>query len=318
MEFSEAQTPWRTVPEWVDFLVLLGFLSLGRPEGSRRITVVSMPCDSAGAGLVALGAIRKGLELPGVNDANMYYAYLMDLAKSNTNHTHRLRNPNWPGLFEFDGLDAGSTLWVRQVNSKSRRRLSIPPSSALSWHIAGTPPVVLRKGDQIPFASLYSRLLPGAGTIIDHNLSESNAQVCLAARITGGETTRRVMQEIRFRHDATEADLSQLLTIHRWTPNSASRVVLYNSRTDEFDRWLGRPRLVIADGDMSFRRVADSLPDSDVVGVVHRAQERDRLEDLGSYLQGLRQWYDQAAVDGLPQLPRGVGVAVLDRRRQCG
>jgi hypothetical protein len=58
---------------------------------------------------------------------------------------------------------------------------------------------------------------------------------------------------------------------------------------------------------------------SDVVGVIHRTMERDRLEAVGTKLENLRQWYapDDTLFDGLPKRPRGIGVTVLKRSQPC-
>jgi hypothetical protein len=75
--------------------------------------------------------------------------------------------------------------------------------------------------------------------------------------------------------------------------------------------------LVVADGDSAFLRAIDppDFKDSDVVGVVHRAVGRDRLELIGTKLADLSQWYASDA-DILSRLPPPVGitVAVLQQR----
>ena len=116
-----------------------------------------------------------------------------------------------------------------------------------------------------------------------------------------------------------EADLSQLLTVQNWLPGTISRMLFYNSRTEQFDRQTGKPKVVIADGDISFLKVVDGedFRDSDVVGVVHRTIEKEKLEAIGTKLQNMRQWYDQTVVDGLPQTPRGIGIYMLKRRLIC-
>jgi hypothetical protein len=127
------------------------------------------------------------------------------------------------------------------------------------------------------------------------------------------------MEAIRFREDGAEADLSQLLTVQSWMPGTISRVMFYNSRTEAFDRQSGKPQVVIADGDTSFLKVIDGTDflESDVVGVVHRTMERDRLEAVGTKLENLRQWYDHSVLEGLSETPRGIGISVLKRRHTC-
>lgn len=82
MEFSEAQTQWRSIPDWASCLIEFGYAWMGQPRDSRMIAVISMPSDSAAAGLVALGAMRRCLELENANDTNSHYEKLLELAKN--------------------------------------------------------------------------------------------------------------------------------------------------------------------------------------------------------------------------------------------
>lgn len=320
MEFSEAHNPWRTIPDWASFLIEFGFAWLAQPRDSRRIALISMPSDSAAAGLVTLGAMRRCLELDDANDTSSHYEKLLALAKARPDGV-TLRHNKRNGVFAFDGLDHEGVPWVRQLKSKSGFRINIPRSSALNWRIDGEPPVVLVPGQQVPNAQLYSHLVTRGGEIRSSNLSESSSQVCLAGRGTGEVPTKGSMEAIRFREDGAEADLSQLLTVQSWMPGTISRVMFYNSRTEAFDRQSGKPQVVIADGDTSFLKVIDGtdFQESDVVGVVHRTMERDRLEAVGTKVENLRQWYNQdgAVLDGLPERPRGIGISVLRRSQPC-
>ncbi len=316
MEFSEAHYPWRSIPDWASFLIEFGFAWLGQPSDSRRIAVISMPSDSAAAGLVALGAMRKCLELDDANDISSHYEKLRSLARMQPNGP-TLRHSKRKGVFLFDGLDSGGVPWVKQL--KSKFRVNIPRSSALDWRIDGEPPVVLVPGQQAPNAQLYSHLVQRGSEIRSSNLSESHSLICLAGRGTGEVPTKGSMQAIRFREDGAEADLSQLLTVQSWMPGTISRVMYYNSRTDAFDRQSVKPQFVVADGDKAFLKVVDAVnfQEGDVVGVVHRTMERDRLEAIGTRLESLRQWYDHSVIDGLPQTPRGISVSVMKRRHTC-
>lgn len=313
MEFSEANTPWRSIPEWAAFLIEFGYVWVARPCNSRRIAVISMPSDSAAAGLVTLGVMRRYLAIDGANDKSSHYDRLIALARKGAS----LRHNNIRGVFKFDGFYREGVMWVRKRNSQTKERRTIQSSSALDWHVDGEPPIVLANGQQLPNSQFYSHLIRAGDEIVSSNLSESHSQVCLAGRGAGEAPTRASMADIRFREDGTEADLSQLLTIQNWMPGTISRVRFYNSRTAQFDRQAGIPQVVIADGDTCFLSVVDAAEfcDSDVIGIVHRTMERDRLEAIGTRLESLRQWYDHAEVDGLTQSPRGVGIFVLKRRQ---
>jgi len=320
MDFSEVGSTWRSVPSWASFLIEFGFAWPAQPGASRRIAIVSMPCDSAAAGLIVLGAMRRCLELDDANDVGSHYQRLLELAHKRPNGVS-LRHATLPGCFVFDGFDPNRNPMVKQPRSKSSRRINIPRASAMDWRINGEAPVAVRNGQQVPNSQFYAHLVKQGGNIRPSNLSESHSQICLAGRGVGAAPTRGCMADIRFRVDGCEANLSQLLTVQRWMPGTISRVNFYNARTEEFDRQAGRPQVVIADGDASFLRVVDGkgFEHSDVVGVIHRTMERDRLEAVGTKVRSLRQWYDRdgAILNGLPERPRGIGIAVLRRSQPC-
>ena len=311
MDFSEEDEPWESVPPWASFLIEFGYLWLGRLRESRSIAVISMPSDSAAAGLVALGAMRKRLEASCANDASEHYQRLVGLVAARPNiklwHCER-------GLFTSDGLDRNGVPWVK----RGRMRMNVPEEQALKWRIAGEPPIAVVDGEGLP-RKFYDQLDIAGGNLNDANLSATDSHVCLSSCGIGAEPTRRKLASIRFRIAKAETDLSRLLAVSEWAPNTISRVRLYNSRTEAFDRQSGKPKLVIADGDTSFLKVVDGtdFSESDVIGIVCRTTERDRLEAVGTKIENLRQWYDHSVLEGLPQTPRGIGICVLERRHSC-
>jgi hypothetical protein len=128
------------------------------------------------------------------------------------------------------------------------------------------------------------------------------------------------MSRIKFRESDRQADLSQLLLVHEWNliPGTISRVRVYNTRTEKFDRESGAPEIVVADGDAAFLKVLanTAFEDCDVIGVTHRTIEREKLEAVGNKLSVLRQWYrpgDSLLCKPL-EPPRGVTISVLTRR----
>lgn len=320
MIFSEANEPWRSVPDWASFLIEFGFAWLALPRAPRRIAVVSMPSDSAAAGLIALGAMRKCLELDDANDISTHYEKLLDLARKRPVGV-TLRHKKHKGVYAFDRVGEEGDLWVKKLNSTSKRRETISRSLAMNWRIHGDAPVAVLNGELVPNSQFYANLVKRGGDIRLSNLSESHSQICLAGRGVGEASTRCCMEDIRFGDDGNEANLSQLLTVQSWMPGTISRVMFYNTRTKEFDRQMSKPQVVIADGDTSFLRVVNDkdFEHSDVVGVIHRTMERDRLEAVGTILENKRQWYvpDESIFDGLPERPRGIGMTVLKGRQPC-
>jgi hypothetical protein len=130
--------------------------------------------------------------------------------------------------------------------------------------------------------------------------------------------SRSAFSALRLECEGQVVDLATLLTVHRWSPDTVSRVTFFNSRTRQLDRNTGFTSLVVADGDSAFLRAIDApeFKQSDVVGVIHRAVERDRLESIGTKLGDLSQWYapDAEMLDRISPTPPGITVSVLQRR----
>lgn len=317
MEFSEAQSDWRIIPDWARFLLEFGYLWLHQRGNSRRIALISMPTDSAAAGLIALGAMRKCLEFDEANDVDAHYHRLIALAR--TPHADIvLRHTRFPGTYALDSVDSSENLWVKKLNSKSPMRRGVPRSKASEWRIVGEAPVVILNGRQVTNSQFYSHLVATGNEIKLSNLSESYSNVCLAGRAGGEIPTKDRIADIKFRENGLETDLSQLLTIQRWMPGTISRVIFYNSRTEEFDRLVGTPQVVIADGDTAFLKVLGrtDFENSDIVGVIHRTMEREKLEALSSKLISLGQWYETRTqlLDSFPSRPSGIAVTILEKR----
>jgi hypothetical protein len=314
MEFSEANGPWRSVPNWATFLVELGFALVTSGPKARRIAIVSMPSDSAAAGLISLGAMRKCLELGESNDLDNHFRRIISLAQRKVPGVV-LRHASMPGKYVIDEIDTEGRIWVKKQSTQTRpsyQRITLSRSSSLNWQFDGEAPVAILRGEQIPNAELYFHLVQNGGAIQPSNLAASDSGVCLAGSVSGGANTRNRLADIRLRHDGSEAGLCELLTVQEWMPGTVSRIMFFNSRTEEFDRTTRQPQLVIADGDACFLRLLD-LPEfeqSDVIGVIHRTMERERLEAVGNRLASLRQWYDP---DDAPPTPRGIAISAFRR-----
>ena len=317
MQFSEAMGGWQEIPPWADFLISFGFNWPESEPEVRRIALISMPTDSAAAGLIALGAMRRRLESATANDLDSHYQRLERLARQGNHHT-QLRFKNERSRYVTDCLDKAGFLWVKEVNSKNCTRRSITPASAAEWRFCEEAPVKVSTGDRIPYGNIYSRLASGGTDILPSNLTQSDSSLCLSGRVAGETVTRNIVAAIKFKANDTTADLTKLLTIQSWAPNTISRVSFFNARTGQLDRGAGRTCRVIADGDKSFLRAVDNsdFQYSDIIGVIHRTVERERLEELGAKLASLDQWYDRdlTLLEALPSRPKGISVIIMRRR----
>lgn len=337
MEFTEDNRTFATMPKWMRFLIDFGYGWPATEATSRRICLVSMPCDSAGAGLVALGALVRDLGNPHANDIDGHYDRLLAYARQYLEScracklrckpeqkrcgftgeaTGKLRSLKTP---HFGYLLSGSTNFHERQISFARNGVTFRPfpQCCTDYYIDGEPPPKWDRSEGALSAERFSQLVAGCQIHLD-NLRRSYSGLCLAGRTGGGNASREICASVRFRNGTEEEGLDELITVHDWSACKVSRIAFYNARTGELDRNVVAPRLVVADGDASFLKVSSETDfhQSDIVGVIHRMMERDRLEALGEKMSALRQWYvqDEDMLCGLPEVPRGVSISILRKR----
>jgi hypothetical protein len=344
MEFSESHHPWSAVPDWVRFLIDFGYNWPGGEERPRRVALMSMPCESAGAGLIALGALIRGLTYPDHNDLHGYHDALLRYAHQYLESCRTCDMRCEPQakrcgyseeasgfvrykdnkVWEVSEIAFGSIWFTRTLPSTERvpvtrdERRWLSPKDALDWQIDGEAwPQLGDEAQALPIDA-YSNLFPTAN-ILKENLRRSFSGLCLAGRAVGEASTQQAYSSIRFSIDESEHTLTELLTVNGWnTDERASRITYFNARTETLDRGSYSPSLVVADGDLSFLKVLSfpTFQRSDVIGVIHRAIERDNLEAVGNRLNDLHQWYeeDYELVRQLQNVPMGISLAVLKKR----
>jgi hypothetical protein len=324
MKFSEGDAPWQNIPTWIQFLVNCGHAWDDVPVTARRITVISMPCDSAAASLVALGAMRRRLAVSGADELQSHFQRIERLAIQGAFQTI-LRHQTDRGRFFLRGKDKSGMIWVerdapspRASDTDGPLRKAILPELANTWTFDGEAPVQVVEGDTVPYRAFYEALIERASPVVETNLRRSDSAICLAGRAAGEAASRAIAASLRFQIADVTVDLGQLLTVQGWSLENVSRTAFFNTRTGQLDRKVSPPRVVVADGDTAFLRAIDAneFKDSYVIGVIHRAVERDRLEAVGVRLASQSQWYvqDDAFLSDLRPAPPFVTVLTLRRK----
>jgi hypothetical protein len=315
IQFSESNGSWGSIPEWANFLVMFGYTWYREDLSNRRIALISMPCDSAGAGLVALGTIRKFLEFPRTDDISLH------LKRIRKDQGKILLSRNYPGsrfhYYGYSNIDMIEKVKKTQkYDSPSPERVSFKPEDIC---FQGEPFPQVIEGHELPYGIIYKRLISGDGNILTENLRKTYSGSCLAGRNLGEKATRDIMACIQFRLDNLTASLDQLLTVHSWTSGgSVSRLSLYNSRTDKIDRQVALPQIVIADGDGALFSVLNNslFENSDVIATIDRTLERERLEKINEVMASKSQWYirDESVPLYIPSIPPGITIAIWNKR----
>jgi hypothetical protein len=319
LQFSDGGSQWASLPPWARYLIGLGQSWPHISDGKRRVALISMPCESAAAGLIALGALRKRLEFPGADDRNAHFERIRSVALQGQGTVEIFdlrRKGKRRGPYFLDGAFDEEKVWAR-LRSSPDLSVTVSPATAAFWQFDGEPPVEVLDGQRLPYGPLYATIPGALAPVVEDNLSHSDSDICLAGRTAGEASTRKAMDELRFRNEhGPVASLADLLTIHSWQGATVSRLVLFNTRTERADRSCRVPRLVLADGDLSFLGALRHFDRSDLVGVVSRTADRERLEMVGAKLVDMLQWFegDEALALRLPPLVPGIALSVLRER----
>lgn len=321
-----------------------------REEGRRKLGLVSMPCDSGAAGLVALGSVISDLRSCVATDLHSHRAQLLNFARRYLGFCRGCKYKCKPDIrgcgFEaeasgivkhfqpsgkaLNGADARTQIRKYEVSDRTdfhsaqlafeRDGVVVWPSEdALDeWQIDGLPQIKSVAAESKLPKHYYDAFLK-RGDILENNLAESYSGSCLAGRATGRTATQEAYSKLCFRTDNDEVfTLVDALPIHGWTTSTISRLVFFNTRTRECDRHMQKPLLVIADGNSAFRaaRGHTGFKKSDIIGIINRTSDADQLEDLGAVLAELMNWYepDEDAMAGLPNVPKGIAAVILRRK----
>jgi hypothetical protein len=339
MFFSESSQEWRPIPQWVQFLINFGYLWPKIQLETRRIALISMPCDSAAAGLVTLGAMIRDLANPRANDVSGHYDRLLRYARQYLESCRDCDcepcDPQVKGcgyltratgkLRSRDSVRTTVEISERTDFEEGKLALTYPrhstgmwnfPNPATEWHVDGEPPVELVNPEEGLSPGPYRDII-GAVDILPENLRQTYSGLCMASRATGEASSREMCSSTRFCDVTGEYRLDELLAIHEWSPGRISRVNLFNTRIEQLDRAWAPPSLVIADGDIPFLKAIrnSQFQQSDILGVIHRTMDRDRLEAIGNGILP-NQWYsqDEEMLYELPPVARGISVSILKRR----
>jgi hypothetical protein len=320
MQFSEADGLWQNIPEWAKFLVIFGFRWHKIKSIDRKIALISMPCDSSAAGLVALGVIRRFLADPDANDIGLHLQRIRtEKNKILLHRTYPRCKFRYSGTIKYNDCDIDMIVQIKNIRSYTSpgpQRINFNPRDVC---FQGEPFLEVTDGNELPNSSIYRELVSEGGDILETNLRKTHSGVCLAGRNLGEKATCDIMSNIQFRFGDTSAGLDQLLSVHKWiSGEKISRLSFFNSRTRNIDRKVVPSSLVIADGDGAFFTVLgdDLFKQSDIIAIIDRTLERDRLERISDKMASQSQWYVRVETipEDFPLIPAGISIAIWSRR----
>jgi len=301
----------------------------------RRVAVLSLPCDSPAAGLVALGVVIGDLADPRATDVDGHFNALIRYARQylgacrdcpsrcrphdqrcgfSTESNGKLRHVS-DGLYgPIVGVGDGV---VPTITLKKKTGLVLlHPPAGREYHVSTAPPISAgRSGSLDP--KPYTALANGLELLVP-NLHQTFSGACFAGRLAGDRATQDWYGQVHLDAGGCEKPLRDLLTIQGWGAPGVSRMTSFNTRTGRFDRPSSFHQLVIADGGAALSKVLETreFDRADVIAVSHRSMSDVDARSVGERFAAMRQWYE---VDSTPlhpgsEVPRGIALQVLRRR----
>lgn len=314
-------------PAWVEATILLGYCYSEKcfaeeKKRHRQVTIISAPCKSIAAPLIALGSFRQGLEQKNKSSPEEYYERLLseiEQAVKITDSVILLDRHNRQWRFS----DAGAS-GIRVADAKYRETICkkgrviknpngrcsalIQRQNAEGWRLKGHPPAVGKKLE----AAIYKNLPISAGAICIDNLERSWDKILLVGEAEGDRTEYvQRLQGTGFSYGSVQQTLYELLTLDAST-SQVRRLAFCTYRQPELVN--NKPALVIADGCRSLLAALECFGESDIIGVASRDDSASNIDSVAIKLNELKRFYRDSEGQKLAaNLPRSLNIKSMER-----
>lgn len=342
MQYFEVDTFYDEVPTWAATALSLGYRwSLGGGN-ARRIGLLSMPCESEAAGLIALGALRSDLERKTANHVDTHFDLLLRTCRERIAAKMRseaspeelswdVRNSvddtRWRFVAfngELDAIVLEKATYRPFVKSKGK---SIPNphgvctryimrGNAIGWQLRDCPlPQLPPDGKALEYSEY--RDLPGCvGPILEANLRRSYDGLVLVGQ--GAARDSSYMQKLYAAGFATadrRFSLGDLLTLHHSERKYIRRLRFLNEKVHQ-DEAVHAAWLVVADGISALLCAERLFPASDIIGVCNRDASVEANLQLKDWRNNIIRYYTDtdASYCLSGEMPAGMLLRVLQRR----
>lgn len=329
--YSESGKDYEKIPQWVNNLLAFGYEWKGSSiTGKRRIAVISMPCESLGAPLIAIGAIRKDLEDKNANNLQGHFEYLIrtrnNLTAEEKNNCILLDEAGKKWKFSDDY--SPETISLIQANYsnfvlRKGRQIANPvgpvsrtvyPSLAKSIRLNTDSKVEeCTVGRQLSEED-YNLLTQFAGTIVKENLSRSFSGVLLIGKAFGKDSKYSAnLYDTYFYGREHIVSLGTLLTYHHNRDRPISRLSFCNF--GDVERQSQEHYLVIADGSRAFCSALQYFRHSDIIGVCSRDEPMLSLASLEDQLTSMTRHYGENTDSQLLQFAtKSISIRICEKR----
>jgi hypothetical protein len=341
--FSENKLKWTPIPKWAEFMIKLGCsFSLKAEKNKKRISIISMPCESPSAGLVALGALIGDLGKEDANDVDAHFEKIASYGIQYLESCKKCTNVCYPEI-QNCGYQKYSTGELRspflnrekvkitnvlkdsiQWRKKTKRRngeqmyaiVTANRAKIIKYHIEDEPPVLWAESMKKLPHHIYNELLTGT-SFLAKNLSTTYSGLCFAGRVGGEKASFEICSSVHLRYGHEEFPLSEVMSISAWTKETVSRMSYLNTRTMELDRKVGCPHLVVADGSSAFLKAIDypEFRNSNILAVIKRTDTRTNHDLVSLKLASIRQWYamENNILEESITIPKGITMTTFLR-----
>lgn len=341
MRYFEGNVLYEDFPRWAAGALNLGYRWHQGDNKTRRIGLLSMPCESEAAGLIALGALRGDLELSTANHVDTHFDLLQRTCRELV--TRRMQGGE---LFDESSWDVSNTIddtrWrfagydeslstivlesstYRSVIKRNGRRIPNPngpcnrfisQASSLNWQLRGLPLPQAPLGGMALELSAYSDLPSCEGKVLEDNLRSSYDGLVLIGHGAARDTAyMHKLYAVGFASDERWLPLGELLTLHHSDKKYIRRLRFLNERTQNESGF--EARLVVADGISALLTAVRIFPSSDIIGVVNRDASIDALEQFRGWLNEIMRYYTDMDNDNCQPstLPEKMLLRVLHRK----
>jgi hypothetical protein len=338
--FVEGDQFARPIPSWVRAMIELGLQWPSDSDRNRRISFVSMPCDSGAFGLISLGLMMRDLGRKQASDISLHHQRVVDYARRYLRQNAAGAAPpaggqlsgilklipkdpdKKPVKYQIVGVTSGPQpiVRVRQHQAKSKlngselaeTNVTVNISARLS--IEGAPLPEVRMVDHEIDTTPYLAICPDL-SIEPANLKQSYTGLAIVGRTQGERATRQVLGEQRFNMNEKSYSLDEILRVQQWSDVTATRAQFLSARGDLKQLVVGTaPEILVIDGLQAFLKVIarEEFRYSDVVVVYSRACDRALLEELTGQIEQLLNYYEVIDVSIPSLLPSTVFMTTLE------
>lgn len=342
MKYFEADTFYDAVPAWAATALSLGYRWNLTDSTSRRIGLLSMPCDSEAAGLITLGALRRDLEHASANHMDTHFDLLLRSCHERTRariHSeaskeeagwdvrHVVDDTCWRFVDYHNELDAIVLEDARHRPLIKRKGKSIPNqngacsryllrSHAAEWQLRDFPLPQMAPGEKGLEMSDYIDLPGCTGPIAEANLSRSYEGLVLVG--SGAARDSSYMQKFYttgFAIADRKLPLGNLLTLHHNERKYIQRMRFLNTHS-QHNKAVYPAKLVVADGIQALLSAEKLFSDSDIIGVCNRDAPVEAILQLKDFLNDKVRYYSDLDISGClsGEMPAGMLLRVLQRK----